>query len=123
CFATCIALGLLPLARNGLLTGPVSTVAATGSSGSGAYAKAGTHHPLRAGNLKVYKVLGHQHRPEIEQTLFDAGAQNGFRLDFVPVSAPLVRGILATTILHVPASTTASDIGAVYDDFYGDQPF
>ena len=36
CFATTIALGLLPLARAGLLQGPIQTVAATGSSGSGA---------------------------------------------------------------------------------------
>ena len=36
CFATTIMLALLPLAHAGLLNGPVQTVAATGSSGSGA---------------------------------------------------------------------------------------
>ncbi|HGG56827.1 MAG TPA: N-acetyl-gamma-glutamyl-phosphate reductase, partial [Nannocystis exedens] len=96
CFATTIALGLLPLAKAGLLLGPIHTVACTGSSGSGAYASAGTHHPIRAGNLKVYKPLVHQHTPEIEQTLADACALGGheasFSLSFVPVSAPLVRG-------------------------------
>ena len=71
CFATTIALGLLPLAHAGLLKGPLHTVAMTGSSGSGAYAQIGTHHPLRAGNLKTYKVLNHQHTPEIEH--FAAG--------------------------------------------------
>src|SRR5262249_27309175 len=36
CFATAIALGLLPLAKAGLLAGAVDTVGITGSSGSGA---------------------------------------------------------------------------------------
>ena len=48
--------------------------AITGSSGSGAAPSAGTHHPVRAVNLKTYKPLVHQHTPEIEQTLRDAGA-------------------------------------------------
>src|SRR3984885_12717426 len=48
CFATTIELGLLPLARAGLLTGAVEVVAITGSSGSGGAPSAGTHHPTRA---------------------------------------------------------------------------
>jgi N-acetyl-gamma-glutamyl-phosphate/LysW-gamma-L-alpha-aminoadipyl-6-phosphate reductase len=124
CFATGIALGLLPLAQAGLLRGPIHTVAITGSSGSGAYAQIGTHHPLRAGNLKTYKVLNHQHTPEIEQTLRDAASRGGqaqpFSLAFVPVSAPLVRGILATSIVPVPESV---DVKALYHEFYRDEPF
>ena len=54
CFATTIELALLPLARAGLLSGTIHVVAATGSSGSGAAAQAGTHHPVRAVNLKTY---------------------------------------------------------------------
>ncbi|PIP79104.1 MAG: N-acetyl-gamma-glutamyl-phosphate reductase, partial [Gammaproteobacteria bacterium CG22_combo_CG10-13_8_21_14_all_40_8] len=45
CFATCIAMGLLPLAAAGLLKNAnVRTVAMTGSSGSGVKPQAGTHH-------------------------------------------------------------------------------
>jgi len=123
CFATTINLALLPLARAGQLDRPVRTVACTGSSGSGAYAKAGTHHPVRAGNLKVYKVLAHQHRPEIEQTAYSAGASAGFRLDFVPVSAPLVRGILATSIIEVDGDTTDREVREWIHDTYANQPF
>ena len=57
CFATAIKLGLLPLARTGLLEGGVETVGITGSSGSGVAPSAGTHHPVRAMNLKTYKPL------------------------------------------------------------------
>ncbi len=56
---------------------------------------AGTHHPVRAGNLRTYKPLEHQHVPEIDQALSAAGARD-LALRFVPVSAPLGRGILAT---------------------------
>ena len=122
CFATTIALGLLPFAKNGLLDQRVRTVACTGSSGSGAYASAGTHHPVRAGNLKIYKPLDHQHRPEIEQTLRDAGAA-GFHLDFVPVSAPLVRGILANSIFDVPADLDAAAIRGMYEQTFEGSPF
>ena len=96
CFATAITLGLLPLAKTGLLEGGVEVVGITGSSGSGAAPSAGTHHPVRAMNLRTYKPLVHQHLPEIQQTLTEQGA-TGLHLHFVPVSAPLTRGIFATS--------------------------
>jgi len=127
CFATTIALGLLPLARAGLLRGAIHTVAATGSSGSGAYASEGTHHPLRVANLKIYKPLTHQHTPEIEQTLADACVQGGHAaassLQFVPVSAPLVRGILANSFVQMPAEVDAARIEALFREFYADAAF
>ena len=127
CFATTIMLGLLPLARAGLLAGPVQTVAATGSSGSGAYPSAGTHHPLRANNLKIYKPLNHQHTPEIEQILNEAialaGHDTGFALNFVPVSAPLARGILANSFIRIPASVDDDRLERLFRDYYADSAF
>ncbi len=122
CFATTIELGLLPLARAGLLDGDVETVGITGSSGSGIAPNAGTHHPVRAGNLRSYKPLEHQHVPEIEETLADAGAP-GARIRFVPVSAPLVRGIFATSFAHVPESVSADQVRALYAETYANEPF
>src|SRR5690606_6234050 len=76
CFATTIELGLLPLARAGLLNGAtVHTQGITGSSGAGIKPTATTHHPSRAGNLRTYKPMEHQHIPEILQTLEQAGAK------------------------------------------------
>ncbi len=122
CFATAIELGLLPLARTGLLRGPVQTVAITGSSGSGAAAQAGTHHPVRAVNLKTYKPLQHQHVPEILETLDAAGAAD-LRLDFVPVSAPLSRGIFATSFVTVDASVTKEAIAEAFRASFASEPF
>ena len=127
CFATTIALGLLPIAHAGWLSGEVQTVAATGSSGSGAYAKAGTHHPLRANNLKIYKPLAHQHTPEITQTVKAAGDKAGhatdFRLNFVPVSAPLTRGILANSFMQVDAALTEDEVGQAIAGYYEGSAF
>lgn len=103
CFATTIELMLLPFAQAGLLSGSVEVVGITGSSGSGATPTATTHHPVRAHNLRTYKPLEHPHTPEIVETLAAAGARQ-LSLRFVPVSAPLTRGIFATAFFRVPAT-------------------
>jgi N-acetyl-gamma-glutamyl-phosphate/LysW-gamma-L-alpha-aminoadipyl-6-phosphate reductase len=122
CFATATELALIPLAAAGLLRGPVHICAVTGSSGSGAAPSAGTHHPVRAVNLKTYKPLVHQHTPEIEETLRDAGASE-VELRFVPVSAPLSRGIFVSAFLEVDASLDEARVAALYDDRYRAEPF
>ena len=122
CFATTIELALMPLAKAGLLSGAVEVVGITGSSGSGVVPSAGTHHPVRAVNLRTYKPLDHQHIPEITQTLCDAGAKD-VEIRFVPVSAPLSRGIFATCFAHVPESASAEQIKALYKDAYAREPF
>lgn len=122
CFATTIALGLAPLAKAGLLRGPIRTVAATGSSGSGANPTITTHHPLRASNLRTYKPLEHQHNPEILQTLQDVGGGPA-QLEFIPVSAPLPRGIFATSFVDVPADVTKDRLAQAWHDLYDGEPF
>lgn len=122
CFATTIELGLLPLAEAGLLTGAVEVVGITGSSGAGAVAVATTHHPVRANNLRTYKPLEHPHTPEIIAALTAAGGRlTG--LHFVPVSAPLARGIFATSFVRVPASTSEAELQALYEKRYAGEPF
>jgi N-acetyl-gamma-glutamyl-phosphate reductase len=122
CFATTIELALLPLARAGLLEGVVHVQGITGSSGSGVAPSAGTHHPVRAGNLRTYKPLEHQHVPEIVQTLHAAGARD-LALRFVPVSAPLGRGIFATAFLELPEAWTQERLESLYRETYAGEPF
>lgn len=122
CFATTIALGVAALAKAKKLTGAIHTVAATGSSGSGANPTATTHHPLRAANLRTYKPLEHQHTPEIVQTLEMAGGRE-LSLEFVPVSAPLPRGIFATSFVEVPASTTKEELDDAWRSLVKGEPF
>jgi N-acetyl-gamma-glutamyl-phosphate reductase len=122
CFATTMELALLPLARAGLLQGVVHVQGITGSSGSGIAPGATTHHPSRAGNLRTYKPLEHQHVPEVVQTLRDAGARD-VALRFVPVSAPLVRGILVTAFVELPADVDEQRLASLYDELYAGAPF
>ena len=99
---------LLPLARAGLLEGVIHVQGITGSSGSGAAPSAGTHHPVRAANLKPYKPLEHQHVPEIVEALTAAGAR-GLALRFVPVSAPLTRGMFTDGRVVVATETKRTE--------------
>ncbi len=122
CFATAIQLGLLPLAKKGLLKGAVETMGITGSSGSGAAPQAGTHHPVRAVNLKTYKPLKHQHLPEILESLAESGAPD-IKLHFVPVSAPLSRGIFATSFVTVDASVTKDQVAEAFTQMFAKEPF
>ena len=56
------------------------------------------------------------------QTLHDAGAKNvGIR--FVPVSAPLTRGIFATCFVELPEEIDSAKLGAMYDERYAREPF
>jgi N-acetyl-gamma-glutamyl-phosphate/LysW-gamma-L-alpha-aminoadipyl-6-phosphate reductase len=122
CFATTIELSLLPLARAGLLEGVVHVQGITGSSGSGVTPSAGTHHPVRAGNLRTYRPLEHQHVPEITETLSSAGARD-LALRFVPVSAPLGRGIFATAFVELPEEWTQERLSALYAEAFRGEPF
>src|SRR4029079_3369074 len=74
-------------------------------------------------NLRTYKPLEHQHIPEILQTLRNAGASQDLSLEFVPVSAPLARGILCISFADVPASTTQEELDALWKETYGKEPF
>ena len=109
CFATTIELALLPLARAGLLEGVVHVQGITGSSGSGA-APVGRHPPPgpRREPPRRTSRSSTSTCPEIEETLAAAGARD-LALRFVPVSAPLARGIFATAFVELPE---ACDAGA-----------
>ena len=112
CFATTIELMLLPFANAGLLRGSVEVVGITGSSGAGASPSPTTHHPIRAHNLRTYKPLEHAHTPEILETLTAGGARE-LSLRFVPISAPLTRGIFATAFFRVPANVSEDELRAL----------
>ena len=122
CFATCIELALLPLAEAGLLQGSVEVVGITGSSGAGAVATATTHHPVRANNLRTYKPLEHPHTAEIVAALTAAGGRLS-GLHFVPVSAPLARGIFATSFVRVAKSSSEAELRELYRRRYDSERF
>lgn len=120
CFATAIQLALLPLANLPDL-GFVAVSGVTGSSGSGALAQEGTHHPTRAHDFRAYKVLEHPHRAEIDQLLERLGTRA--KVAFVPHSAPLVRGIFATVQFQLPQGLDAQALQQRFNAAFQDEPF
>ncbi len=96
CYATAISLSLLPLLKESLVD-PDSLVvtAASGVSGAGRKLAEPSLFMEVDQDLRAYKALGHQHSPEIEQTLSGA-AGTEVHLAFTPHLLPMKRGILST---------------------------
>ena len=122
CFATALNVALLPFTKAGIAKGRPQIVAMTGSSGSGAEPSIGTHHPLRAGTLRPYKVLSHQHVGEVLQTATDAGAKLE-ALDFTPISVPVVRGIMAIATIDVGGALNEKSLDELVEKTFADAPF
>ncbi|MGN6508868.1 MAG: N-acetyl-gamma-glutamyl-phosphate reductase [Chitinophaga sp.] len=120
CFATAIQLGLLPLAKAGLLT-DVHTTGITGSTGAGQSLSATSHFTWRANNISTYKVLTHQHLKEIRRTL--QGLQPAFsgELNFVPVRGDYPRGIWITSYLK--SDLSLEEAYDLFTSFYEGHPF
>lgn len=145
CFATCIQLGLLPLAKAGLLTHDVSVNAITGSTGAGQKATATTHFSWRNNNMSIYKLFTHQHLHEICQTMnelrpadaprvidtleegydnlsFGEG-QGGISIDFIPYRGDFPRGIFCTEVITFDEAKPAEKVVELYKTFYADAAF
>ena len=99
CFATCIELGLLPLAKEHLLKGDISVNAITGSTGAGVKPSATTHYSWRDNNISIYKPFEHQHVPEIMQSIKQLQPDFDGSIDFIPYRGCFPRGIFATIVV------------------------
>ncbi len=133
CFATTIQLGLLPLAKAGLLRETdVYTTGITGSTGAGQGLSPTSHFSWRANNIQAYKTLTHQHLKEIGQSLQQLEAAGnigvsakqsaaGGAIHFVPWRGDFTRGIFVTSQLR--CDRTIEELTALYEDFYRDHPF
>lgn len=99
CFATAIQLGLLPLAKAGLLVHDIHTTGITGSTGAGQKLQATTQHSWRNNNVNAYKTLTHQHLLEINHHTQPKGS-----LHFVPWRGDFARGIFVTTYIQCELS-------------------
>ena len=121
CFATCIQIGLLPLAQKGLLNSEVHINATTGSTGAGQSLSATSHFTWRNNNLSVYKAFEHQHLNEIGESLVQL--QSGFdqEINFIPQRGDFTRGILAA--IYLDSDLNLDEAIQVYEDFYADHPF
>ena len=121
CFATCIQLGLLPLAANNLLLNDVHISAVTGSTGAGQKLTDTSQFNWRHGNMSVYKPFNHQHLKEINQSLKQLDPDFNHQLLFIPYRGNFTRGIIAT--MYVPVKESQSKVDAIYASYYREDPF
>jgi N-acetyl-gamma-glutamyl-phosphate reductase len=127
CFATCIQLGLLPLASINLLLNEVHISATTGSTGAGQSLAPTSHFTWRNDNLSVYKAFNHQHLNEISQSLnqlqadFSIYPSDKNKLNFIPFRGDFTRGILAS--IYTKCDLSEEEALQLYTDFYAEHPF
>lgn len=120
CFATAIQLGLLPLAKAGVLS-EVFATGITGSTGAGQKLQDTTHFTWRANNISAYKTLTHQHLKEINRSLKQL--QPGFNapINFIPWRGDFARGIFVSSCIST--SLSLDEVQSLYKEFYNGHPF
>ena len=114
CYPTAATLALRPLVEAGIASRDGLIIdAASGVSGAGRGASAGTHFCAVDGSLRAYGLLDHRHTAEMRMML-------GGEPLFTPHLAPMSRGILATCYAR---ANRACDPLAVLREAYADEPF
>ena len=119
CYPTGALLGLVPLARAGLVREPVVVDAKSGTTGAGRSAKVEQLFAEVNENCRPYAIGGHRHQPEIDQELRRAGA--GASALFVPHLLPVSRGIIST--IYVAMKGGAARLEQLFVAAYADEPF
>lgn len=122
CYATAMNLALIPLMRSGLVVGPVVVSAGSGATGAGRQSKEDYSFCEVADDVRAYRVLNHQHTPEVRQLLQDVAGCN-VDLVFTPHLLPVRRGILATSTLQLSRELSATELRALYTKEFAAAPF
>ena len=121
CFATAIQLGLLPLAKESLLTDDIHINAVTGATGAGVSLSKTTHFTWRDNNFSHYKAFDHQHLGEINQNIELLQPGFGHDVNFIPNRGNFSRGIFA--IAYTKFEGSIEDANNLFKDFYKEAIF
>jgi N-acetyl-gamma-glutamyl-phosphate reductase len=122
CYPTAALLPLTPLLRAGLVesTGIIID-AKSGVTGAGRQATEEMSFAEVDEDLRAYRVLGHQHTPEIRRALERSATD--VKVTFTPHLLPIRRGILATCYARPRVGTTREQVAACLADAYAKTPF
>ncbi len=122
CYATAMNVALWPLLKAGLASGMVVVSAGSGTTGAGRQNKEDYSFSEVADDVRAYRVLHHQHTPEVVQLLEEASGQS-VALVFTPHLLPVRRGILATSTLQLVREIPESELRALYMHAYDRELF
>ena len=134
CYPTSIILGIAPLLKFKLVD-PEDIIidSKSGATGAGRKLSLGLHFSECNENFKAYKVVKHNHIPEVEQELtsiYFGGDDNKqtqqktqIIVCFTPHLLPINKGILSTCYLNLNSSKEEEEILKIYRKFYKNAPF
>ncbi len=123
CYPTAAILGLAPLvSTHAKKIASIIIDAKSGVSGAGRKAALELHFYEVNENFKAYKVLTHQHAPEINQCLSSL-AGNIVDINFVAHLLPLNQGIYETIYVQLKKDVSISDLHNIYKKFYKTEQF
>jgi N-acetyl-gamma-glutamyl-phosphate reductase len=123
CYATAVITAAAPLVRHGLADGPLIVSAGSGVTGAGRTADEAMSLGEMYGEVRAYKVLRHQHVPEIEATLARvAGAGRAPQLTLTTHLLPVARGIFATLAARLARPRSSAELTARYREDYAGDP-
>ncbi len=123
CYPTAAILGLAPIAATKARSIESITIdAKSGTSGAGRKTAVKLLFSEISENIRAYKVLRHQHAPEVEAYLSQLSGMS-IPIDFVPHIIPVHRGILATIYVRFKNGTLMNKIPELYHKFYKTEDF
>jgi N-acetyl-gamma-glutamyl-phosphate reductase len=108
CYATAVITALAPVVQGGLVEPMIAVAAGSGVTGAGRSADEAMSLGEMYGEVRAYKVLRHQHVPEIERALarLAPSAELRPRVALTTHLLPVARGIFATATARLRASVS-----------------
>lgn len=132
CYPTSVILGIAPLLKYHFVE-PEGIIidSKSGTSGAGKKLSLGLHFAECNENFKAYKVIRHNHIPEVEQELSsiyfskddNKYQEKGIKISFTPHLLPINRGILSTCYLSLKGSKKEEEVLEIYRKYYHKAPF
>ncbi|HWP82495.1 MAG TPA: N-acetyl-gamma-glutamyl-phosphate reductase [Bacteroidota bacterium] len=123
CYPTSALLPLLPLLKenaiqpHGIIINSLSGVSGAGRSSSAELSFAEVNE-----SVKAYKVMVHQHIPEIKHAV-NLFAACDASFSFVPHLLPITRGIYTTIYAPVSNDLSEDKVFSIYHSYYEKEPF
>ncbi len=127
CYPTSVILGIAPLLKYHFVE-PEGIIidSKSGTSGAGKKLSLGLHFAECNENFKAYKVVRHNHIPEVEQELssiYFGGDDNKYheteiKISFTPHLLPINRGILSTCYLSLNGHKEEEEVLKIYQKYY-----
>jgi N-acetyl-gamma-glutamyl-phosphate reductase len=123
CYPTGAALAVAPLLAAGYLDPSAVIIdAASGTTGAGRRSSEEMSFSEVDEDFRAYKVLRHQHTPEISQSLSRCASRK-VHLTFTPHLLPVKRGILTTAYATLAKGRDPSEALSALKQFYRSEPF